>query len=329
MGTISNSKFTLDYGEAIMFRWSPCILTITRTSNVLESVTITISDNVSAEDIAFTMQFGGVGNVLRFDISRALQSLGGSDIDVMVAGGGETTRVSVLSINGSRGIKEPYGGTYSIRQWQYLPLSITFLYYGDTELEYTDGDEELYTQYESSSESGYELATYTVPAYTGAKKTITVEGQVYDNTGGWETSDWAYKITPSCKPSRPSIYLRWLDNQGLTWYWLFEIYDVDVEVDSDVEYSRMPVAEENAINEWESASSKIVRKTIKIGANDITTEEYKVIKTLATSAIVDAKSESGGWYRVRVANGTTAEAKGNYKEVEFTIELAPTKTQMP
>lgn len=329
MGTISNSKFTLDYGEAIMFRWSPCILTITRTSNTLESVTITISDNVSVEDIAFTMQFGGVGNVLRFDISRALQSLGGSDIDVRVAGGGETAHVSVISINGSRGMKELYGGAYSIRQWQYLPLSINFLYYRDTELEYTDGDEELYIQYESSSSSGFELASYTVPAYTGAKKSINVEGQLYDIIGEWETSNWAYKITPSCNPSKPTIYLRWTDNQGLTWYWLFEIYDSERSVENGIEYSRMPSMAGGNINEWESASSRMVKHTLKIGANDITTEEYKVVKTLATSAIVDAKSESGGWYRVRVANGTTADAKGNYKEVEFTIELAPTKTQMP
>lgn len=329
MAIITNNEFSVEYSGNIMFRWSPNILIIRRKSNVLNSINITISDNISVEDISFTMQFGGVGNTLQFDISAALQSLGGSDVEIIIDGSNDSARIPIININGARGAVEAFGGMYSIRQWQNLPLSINFLYSDDTELKYTDGDEELYTQYESSSESGYELAAYVVPAYTGAKKSITVEGQVYDNIGGWETSEWAYKITPACKPTRPSIYLRWLDNQGLTWYWLFEAYDVDVKVDSDVEYSRMQVADANTINEWDSASSKIIKKTIKIGANDITTDEYKVVKTLATSAIVDAMSEGGEWYRVRVANGTTTEAKGNYKEVEFTIELSPTKTQLP
>lgn len=328
MGTISNSKFTLDYGEAIMFRWSPCILTITRTSNTLESVTITISDNVSVEDIAFTMQFGGVGNALRFDISRALQSLGGRDIDVMVAGGGETARVSVISINGSRGMIEPYGGTYTIRQWANKPLSINFLYYDITRLYLKDGGRTTLTTFYSETESGCDLATYDVPAHTGKVRKVTVEGQVF-NSYEWETANWVFNIKEACTPSKPTIYLRWTDNQGLTWYWLFEIYDTERSIENDIEYSRMPSRAGDDINEWESASSRVVKRTLKIGANDITSEEYNVVKTLHTAAIVDAYGSGDEWYRVRVANGATADAKGNYKEVEFTIELAPTKTQMP
>lgn len=322
---ISNEKFSVEYAERVMFRWSPNIIKIKRLSGSLTSVSVTVNDLSAAESVTFSLTFG-YGNTIEIDISRALRALGGEDIEIAITGGGVSSTLNVYSINGARGKIERFGWDYSIRRWGNLPLSINFLFYQSTTLLIVANNGSTTTELiETDSEYGFALATHDVPSEV---KTMSVRGQVF--TGAWRTGYWVYNITEDCAPKN-SIYLRWTDVQGLTWYWLFEVYDTSTNVEKDVEYSRMPdVLTDGVVNEWTTERSRIINKTLKIGANDITTDEYSVVKTLFSSSIVDAYDEDAEtWYRVRVADGDYIDPKSNYKEVEFTVEFATINTQLP
>lgn len=321
---ITRTKFSVEYSGSVMFRYSANIVKVRRLTNGLDSVDITVNDINAGESIQFTLQWGDV-NTMYIDISRALQALMVPDIEVVISGGGESASFYVYSINGARGSIEHFGGNYSIRRWGNLPLSIDFLFYDTTELNIVANNGSITTKsFGADGDSGFALATYKVPL--GVKK-MYAEGEKF--TGSWESDYWEYNITEDCA-RKNSIYLRWTDIQGLTWYWLFDINDVTTNTSENIKYGRMPSYQEGYINEWEDERSKIVKKTAKIGTYNITAEEYKVVKTLASSVIVDAYDEDAEtWYRVRVADGDYTDPKGNYKEVEFTIEFAPINTQLP
>ncbi len=325
MAVSSNDYLTVEYSSMVLFRWSPNILKITRKGISTTELIIHVGDEDIAEEVVFIYSFGTTGNTIYADISRALQIFG-KNIFVYIEDDNSMMELYFCSINGTRGAFEQFGGSYSLRRWGGLPFTIDFLYYDTAVIELTDSQGHvLEVDVSNGYGSSYQLYRYDVP--TGIKK-LQVEGTVFSYD--WETAYWSYNIKQGCYTFGKGLYLRWIDTQGLCWYWLFDIGEETTTTEEATSYGRMPIEENGVLNEWESERSRRVKRVVKIAATDVTEEEYKVVKTLHTSAIVDAYDwNTGEWYRVRVADGSTTTPSGNYKVVEAQIEFAPYNTQLP
>lgn len=325
MRTVSNEYFTVEYSDTVMFRWSPNILKITRKGTATTELEIYVSDENSSEQVIFLYKYGTTGNVIYADISRALQTMG-ENVQVLIADDNSDLRFNIYSINGTRGLYEQFGGRFSLRRWGNLPFTVDFLHYDDAYIELTDkrgvkGEVVV----SNGSPSGYQLYRYAVPI--GIKK-VQVEGVVFSYD--WETAYWTFNIKDGCYQSGRGLYLRWVDNQGLCWYWLFDVGEETTTTEEATSYGRLPIEDNGVLNEWESERSRRVKRVVKIAAADVTEDEYKVVKTLHTSAIVDAFDWNvGEWQRVRVVDGSVTTPAGNYKVVEAQIEYPPYNTQLP
>lgn len=330
MITLTNSQFTVEYESNIMFAYSPNIITITPLSNVLASIVVRVGSTTSASSISFNLRGGATrGTRIPFDVSRALRLY--DNVQITISIGDVSEVITPYVIQGARGKLEHYGGNYAIRQWEGYPLTVDFLYYQSTEV-YMEamGVTGQIGALSTDNASGFDLGQFTVPRIpSSATKAVAImaEGEEFNN-GEWETNYWNYRIAPACTPLKNKIYLRWIDKQGLTWYWLFGINSFTRTTKDATSYGRYPLNEGQTVNEWTTGRSLIVERSAKIYATKVTDEEYNVVKTLATSSVVDAYDEEASmWYRIRVKNGSHTDVKGNYKDVEFEIDFAPEQTQ--
>lgn len=324
---ISNSFFSVEYDSNVIFSYSPTYVRITRRNVSLEYVNVVVSDVLSAEAVTFRLYFGGVGNTLNVDISRAVRVFG-SDIELSVTGYigdsvSGTASAYLYAISGAKKVYEIFGGSYAIRQWRGYPLTIPLLFYLDTDVY---KDDAIIATVSASSENGHELTNIRVPNYD-EDVVLYAEGQVY-NGSEWETSNWQWNIKQGCE-SGEVIYLRWVDLSGLTWYWLFHINEVTTTTEENISYGRTPLREDDAINEWDNTINLKTRKKMMLGSNNVTSDEYKVLHTLVSSSIVHAYDKNTSeWYRVRIVPGDFTTPKGNYKQFEIQIELSPQTTQL-
>lgn len=323
-----NDTLKVEYADNKMFKYSPNVIKITRKINTVKVVSITVSDLIEPNSICFDLYFG-VGakeNELAMNLSRALQVFG-NYIEVRVSDGTNFVEFNIYTINGARNVGETYGGEYHIRRWGNMPFAVNFLYYSSTDVYQTfKRVTGIVASYSTDSEPAFELASFTPEAR--GDTIISAEGEVYRYE--WETADWIYHIKEDCLKTDGTIYLRWIDIQGLTWYWLFRINEVSVKTKKDVSYGRVQGYEERPNNYWSSENSKTISKQLKIGTYDITAEEYNVVKGLLSSVLVDAYDfNTSEWYRVRVADGDYTEEKGHYRNFEIEIELPPINTQVP
>lgn len=330
---VSGGNLSVEYDNSVMFSYSPNFIKVTRTATSVTSFTVTVSDVKTAESVSFSFQFSN-NETINVDVSRALQVFG-DDIEIAVnSPSGQGVSFYVYNIQGSRGTIELFGGKYHIRQWQGYPLTINVLYHQVTEVfQRVDGRDTKLVDLVTTNESEHDLNTnigVPYPILTVPQYLVYAEGQMYAGEN-WETDYWSYRITPSCVPSSKSvIYLRWVDVQGLVWYWLFELHEETTTTQESVVYSRLPIDDGNTINEWDSERSKTVKCSAKVGTYNVTKDEYKVLKTIASSAMVDAYDEDADrWYRVRVADGEFTTPSGNYKDFEIVVEFAPKQTQIP
>lgn len=333
MATITNGQFSVAYDDRRMFAYSPNIITINKIAATLSSVDVVVSSTNTSEAVTFTLQFGGVGTSLNVDISRALRIFIGQDVEVSISGGGETATIIPYVINGARTPIENFGGAYSIRCWDtYRELTIPVLFYGETTVyAKIGGSDVVVRELTTDNPSNMELTNVDIHSIRNGSKSfeVTVEGEMFA-MGAWETSNWTFKVTPSCTPKN-AMYVRWTDKQGLTWYWMFSVEDVSIETKELTKYGKMPDTSitDYTINTWSESRSKTIEKRAKIAATGVTSDEYKVLKTLASATIVDAyDDEADVWYRIRVADGEYTEAKENYREFEVQIEFPTQETQM-
>ena len=331
MITLTNSQFTVEYDSNIMFAYSPNIITITPISNVLASIVVRVGSTTSASSISFNLRGGAFRGVkIPFDASRALRLY--DNVQITISIGDVSEVITPYVIQGARGRLEHFGGNYAIRQWEGYPLTVDFLYYQLTEV-YMEamGVTGEIGELSTDNASGFDLGKFTVPANPSSATQaviIKAEGEEFNN-GEWETNYWNYRITPACTPPKNRIYLRWVDKQGLTWYWLFGIESLTRTTTDATSYGRYPLDEGQTVNEWTTGRSLIVERSAKIYATDVTEEEYNVVKTLAESSVVAAYDEEASrWYRVRVKNGSHTEVKGHYKDVDFEIDFSPEQTQL-
>lgn len=326
MGSIANGSFLVEYpGEGAAFKWSPFSLQIVRFGGSLTSLTIEVSDLDDTDiNVSFTLQL--TGNI-RFDISSALQVCG-ERVSVMVSGNGASSTINLYLINGALGNLSDFGGEYNIRFWSGYGFKIPVFFYNSTQVVAYTGSSRIPIQTLTADEdTHFKLDNITVPAVAD-KFYVIAEGQVYLD-GIWETSNWRFNLSRGCIPRNP-IYLRWVDIQGLTWYWMFDLVDSSTTTEDDTEYMQEQSNTEDWSNEWPTVRRRLIKRTATILATGVTEAEYRVVGSLGTSAIVDAFDYAASkWYRVRVANGDIQTPKGNYKDVEFIIEFAPEKTQLP
>lgn len=331
MITLTNSQFTVEYESNIMFAYSPNIITITPISNILASIVVRVGSTTSASSISFNLRGGAVRGVkIPFDASRALRLY--DNVQITISIGDVSEVITPYVIQGARGKLEHYGGNYAIRQWEGYPLTVDFLYYRLTEV-YMEamGVTGQIGELSTDNASGFELGQFTVPAIpSSATQAVIIKAEAEEfNNGDWETNYWNYRINPACTPPKNKIYLRWIDKQGLTWYWLFGLESLTHTTKDAISYGRYPLDEGQTVNEWPTGRSLIVERSAKIYATEVTNEEYNVVKTLATSSVVDAYDEEASrWYRIRVKNGSHTEVKGHYKDVDFEIDFAPEQTQL-
>lgn len=331
MITLTNSQFTVEYESNIMFAYSPNIITITPLSNILASIVVRVGSTTSASSKLFNLRGGAVRGVkIPFDVSRALRLY--DNVQITISIGDVSEVITPYVIQGARGKLEHYGGNYAIRQWEGYPLTVDFLYYQLTEV-YMEamGVTGQIGELSTDNASGFELGQFNVPAIpSSATQAVIIKAEAEEfNNGDWETNTWNYRITPACTPERNKIYLRWVDKQGLTWYWLFGIESLTHTTKDAISYGRYPLDEGQTVNEWPTGRSLIVERSAKIYATEVTNEEYNVVKTLATSSVVDAYDEEASrWYRVRVKSGSHTEVNGHYKDVDFEIDFAPEQTQL-
>lgn len=333
METITNGQFSVAYDDKRMFAYSPNIITINKIAATLSSVDVVVSSTDTSEAVTFTLQFGGVGTSLNVDISRALRLFIGHDAEVSISGGGATATIIPYVINGARTPIENFGGAYSIRCWEtYRELTIPVLFYGETTV-YAEigGSDVVVRELTTDNLSNMELTNVNIRSIRNGGKSfkVFVEGEMF-STGVWETANWVYNVTPACTPKN-AMYVRWTDKQGLTWYWMFSVEDISIETKELIKYGKMPDTSimDGAINTWSESRSKTIEKRAKIVATEVTSDEYKVLKTLASATIVDAyDDEADVWYRIRIANGSYEEVKGNYKDVEYEVEFASEQTQI-
>ncbi len=331
MITLTNSQFTVEYESNIMFAYSPNIITITPLFNILASIVVMVGSTTSVSSVSFNLRGGAtLGTKIPFDVSRALRLY--DNVQITISIGDVSEVITPYVIQGARGKLEHYGGSYAIRQWEGYPLTVDFLFYQLTEV-YMEamGVTGQIGELSTDNASGFELGKFTVPAIPSSATiavNIKAEGEEFNN-GEWETNYWNYRITPACTPPKNKIYLRWVDKQGLTWYWLFGIDSVTITTKDATSYGRYPLDETQTVNEWTTGRSLIVERSAKIYATEVTEEEYNVVKTLVSSSVADAyDEESSRWYRIRVKNGSHNEVKGHYKDVDFEIDFAPERTQL-
>lgn len=331
MITLTNRIFTVEYESNIMFAYSPNIITITPISNTLARIVVSVGSTTSESSISFNLRGGAAQGVkIPFDASRALRLY--DNVQITISIGNVSEVITPYVIQGARGKLEHYGGNYAIRQWDGYLLTVDFLYYQVTEV-YMEamGVTGRIGELSTGNASGFELGQFRVPAIpSSATQAVIIKAEAEEFINGeWETNNWNYRITPACTPDKNRIYLRWVDKQGLTWYWLFVIESLTHTTKDATSYGRYPLNEGQTVNEWPTGRSLIVERSAKIYATEVTNEEYNVVKTLATSSVVDAFDEDARrWYRVRVKNGSHTEVKGHYKDVDFEIDFAPQQTQL-
>lgn len=336
MAIITTTNFTVEYDSNIMFAYSPNFITITRRAGSLVNFTLAVNNLATAESVTLNYSMSYIGNVLQIDLSRLLRLFDG-DISIDIIDGKYRATITPYVIKGAKGKLEDFGGTYHIRHWfDYVNLAsyelyMNFLIASNATVYLRDfaTTDVAFGNLIVNTRPGIELVRYKPMFGAGTiperPYTIFAEGEVFTE-GMWETANWFYRVTPTCTPKRP-IYLRWVAKNGLTFYWLFSIYETTIETEDKETYARLPLNEGEVVNEWSSRRALEVRKTAKIYTTEVTNEEYKVVKTLASAPIVEAFDEgSSAWYRVRVATGSHADVKGNLKEVEFEIEFAPEHT---
>lgn len=336
MAIITTRNFTVEYDSNIMFAYSPNIITVTRRAGSLADISLTVNNLATAESVTLNFLMGNIGNVLQIDLSRLLRLFDG-DISIDISDGKNSATITPYVIKGAKGKLEDFGDTYHIRHWfDYVNLTsyelyINFLIASNATVYLRDFSptDVAFGNLAPRTQSGIELVKYKPMFSNGTiperPYTIFAEGEVFAE-GAWETANWFYRVTPTCTPKRP-IYLRWVAKNGLTFYWLFSIYETTVETEDKETYARLPLNDGEVVNEWLSRRTLEVCKTAKIYTTEVTSEEYKVVKTLSSAPIVEAFDESSvTWYRVRVATGSHADVKGNLKEVEFELEFAPEHT---
>lgn len=310
--------------ETVMFRWSPCILKLTLLTNEYTKVDVNVYDLQSDTNITFSYDLKSIHEI---DISRALQLMS-EDVGVNIICEGETLTFNLFNINGSKGILEPLGGDYSLRYWDGYPLSVPLLYYDSTTV-YKKMAGNIYNLYMTiSSENAALYSLASVPVEYDNQSTIELKatGCKFDN-GTLTASPWNYKIKRCCIPKHP-LYLRWIDKTGLIWHWLFDVVQTTTNIEEDVSYNRFPSSTNTQINSWTTVNNFIVKKKLRLLTTKVTSEEYKVIGTLYTSSIIDAYYD-GKWSRVKVTTGENITPTKHYNELEFIIEEAPQKTQLP
>lgn len=339
MERVNGTNFYVQYSGPILFRNSPCIIEIVRTNVIVTKALVTVEDVNDGVYVDYDFSFGDawMGNTLRVDVSRALQ-LYGKDIVVYVIcqmsnGSTENLQFYIFNVDGAKGALDVFGDTWHIRKWGNLPLNVQFLYYQDTLIQAKDkfGEYDL-TSASAETDSEYDWVNVPVAPRLGVKKLDVYGNAMIYSDHVWEISPWNYHIKIDCVPTgKKVIYLRWMDMQGLTWYWLFEVVEEIVTSQEDISYGRSHIQGDNgAYNEWTSERNKIVTRKYRIGTYNITKEEYKVVSSLASSSVVDAyHDDSWEWYRIRVVDGEFTTPKGNYKDFEIEIEFAPQQTQLP
>lgn len=321
---ISTTHLTV-YLEPIMFSWSPCILDIWREDDVSTSATIRIIDETVGKQVFYTVDFFPDMSLYHIDISTVLQTMG-DNIRVFLSDGESGGTAVIYNINGANGFIQSFGGEYHVRIWEGFDFYYPIFFYSQTTVYYGRvGRPVEIINLTANTSSGYLLTDFYPDRGAGRY----FANGIIKNGAYWEEGQWAINVVNECLPKNP-ILLRWIDNSGLTWYWVFSQVEASTSVAEGTVYGRQASWIDEYANEWEEERNLVVSKSIKVITRNVTPEEYKVVKTLATSSIVDAFDDAAGmWYRVRISIGDFVEQKNNYKDVEYTIELAPTKTQLP
>lgn len=330
---VSNSDVKVTYEHAIMFRYSPNIIKVERLSEIDYVTVIVRSMNSTVGVLQFKMTFGGNNNVLQLNLTRALQALGGEDVEVVVITPNITSvNFYVSVIDGSKSIIEDFAGPYAIRTWPGFEPIFDFIVNESTAV-YLKGKNALpqvIGQLSTDNRAGLSLKSFSYDTSMQTKP-FTVYAEAMECIGDvWELSTVEYNVRPvTCNIRKPSIFLRWKDLQGRTWQWMFEIAEITNTTNERLSYGRLPISMPGVTNEWTTESNKTVQQRMRVVATGITADEYKVVKTLASSSVVDAYVTGADvWYRVRVVNGEFIEAKENYREFEVQIEFPTQETQI-
>ena len=312
------------YLEPVMFRWSPCLVDLWREDEATTSVVVRIIDQTLGKNVVYNIDFFDDVYYYSLDISGALQTMG-EDVKIVVQTSGHTGFKDIYNINGANSIRLPFGGEYHVRIWPGYDMTLPIFFQNQTTVYLgRRGTPVTVVSLPANTASGLKLDNFT-PTQVGR---YFANGYIR-NGAAWDAGQWAFEVVSDCAPKKP-IFLRWVDNSGLTWYWLFDCVENTVSASDNIVYGRLASWVDDYVNEWQEEKSKTVSTSAKIIAYNVTADEYKVVKTLATASIVDAFDEDAGvWYRVRIADGEYTEPKGNYKDVEYTIEFAPTQTQLP
>lgn len=333
MGVVINNDVKVTYEHAIMFRYNPNIISVERLSTI-DYVTVYVrSRGQYLGVLQFKMTFGGNSNVLRLNLTRALQALGGEDVEVIVITPNNTSvNFAVSVIDGAKSLIEDFTGPYAIRTWPGFEPIFDFIVSGSTAV-YLKGKNSLpqiIGQLSTDNRTGYSFQSFSYDTSIQTKP-FTVYANAMECVGNvWELNTVEYNVRPvTCNIRKPSIFLRWKDLQGRTWQWMFEIAEVSHTTNERLSYGRLPISTPGSTNEWTTAGNKTVQQRMRVVATGITADEYKVVKTLATSSVVDAYIVGADvWYRVRVVDGEFTEAKENYREFEVQIEFPTQETQL-
>lgn len=315
---------TTYYLDEVMFCWSPCVINVWRDEYVSQ-VRITVFDVDVNKSIHYYLEFATDVYKLDVDISRALQPMG-NNVKIVMFDNLQNGVADIFNVQGAKGMLENFGGEYTVRYWEDYPIDFGLLYERETILYYARRGQPVKLQdLSTDTSSGIAFAKFGISDYGSGRYYAT--GKVFKE-GTWQEGLWSYSIVNSCVP-KDSIYLRWVDNSGLRWYWMFRKVKQSIVTSQGIEYSRLHSYEGDYINEWNTEVNKEVGRTLTIIAEQITREEAKVVSTLIASSRIDAYDKDAGvWYRVRAVNGDYTLPGENYSDYEFTIELPTYQTQL-
>lgn len=334
MEVVSNSDVRVKYEHAIMFRYSPNIISIEKLSTIDYVTVIVRSTGSTVGVLQFKMTFGGNSDVLRLNLTRAFQALGGEDVEVVVITSNNTNvNFAVSVIDGAKSLIEDFAGPYAIRTWPGFEPIFDFIVNESTTV-YLKGRNslpEVIGQLSTDNRTGFSLQSFSYDLSDRGAGPFMIYAEAMECIGDvWELNTVEYNVRPvTCNIRKPSIFLRWKDLLGRTWQWMFEIAEVSSTTNERLSYGRLPISMPGVTNEWTTSSNKTVQKRMRVVATGITADEYKVVKTLATSSVVDAFVVGADvWYRVRVTDGEFIDAKENYREFEVQIEFPTQETQL-
>ena len=375
------------YPVGLLFMYSPNVIRVEATDLAQSVEGLPVSFRISSSTgLAFTESRDFHSSAVELDISRLLQLLspevgeffdrpldkgahfGASyriDLTYKDANGTEhflgefTVDDGLEGVYGSIEPGETYGGTVHRRLWVNVPQTF-YVRKASGKVGFTDP--KLDAPLQTAGFSGYECpyldivasklgsTIYDASPYINRRSLTTTWDKVLSEGDATAASTREIRITADYSKPGDGIYLRWINRQGETLYWLFRRSKETVKTGVRESFTVATPADRLAPNSYGRFHNPrrveySETRELTIGSDDVSAEEFAELCSLATSPVVEmllsgspapssmpAEPELKDrlfppyrWMRVNIAPGTFSrsnkrETPGIYS-IEFVVEL--------